>query len=187
MTTALVADNDIQIRLQVGKVLKNMGFDKIVEAENGRQAVELSLVTCPQLVVLDANLPDLDGVIVAEKISRRLASPIVMLATAEDPSAIERAQHGDVMGYVLKPFREGQLYAVIDLALYRSVEMSHLHEEVAKLKENLEIRKLVERAKGVFIKQGMSEPEAYRRIQKISMDRRTTIKEVAEAILLLGG
>lgn len=186
MTVALVADNNDQIRLQVAKVLTDMGFDKIIEAQNGQKAVDIALVSRPQLIVLDANLPDRDGVTVAEKISKRLASPIVMLATAEDPKSIERAQHGAVMGYVLKPFRDGQLYAVIDLALYRSAEMSHLQEEVAELKENLELRKLVERAKGVFIKQGMTEPEAYRRMQKISMDRRKTLKEVAEAILLLG-
>jgi len=187
MTTALVADNNDQIRLLVAKVLKDMGFNRIIEAENGRQAVDIAFASKPKLIVLDANLPDLDGVTVAEKISRHLTSPIVMLATAEDPMSIERAQHGAVMGYVLKPFRDGQLYAVIDLALYRSAEMSHLQEEVAELKENLELRKLVERAKGVFIKQGLSEPEAYRRMQKISMDRRKTLKEVAEAILLLGG
>lgn len=187
MNLALVADDDAQIRLQVGEVLKSHGFNEIIEAENGRQAVDLALVKKPGIIVMDTNLAVIDGVMAAEKISKRLASPIVMLAASEDASTIERAQRVGVMGYVLKPFRDGQLYAAIDLALFRSIEMAHLRDEVAELKENLEIRKLVERAKGVFIKQGLSESEAYRRIQKISMDRRKSLKEVAEAILLLEG
>jgi response regulator NasT len=185
MNIALVADDNAQLRHQVGEVLKNHGFDEIIEAETGRQAVDIALIRTPRLIVMDANLPAMDGVTAAEKISKRRSPPIVMLSASDDSTNIARAQRAGVMGYVLKPFRDGQLYAAIDLALYRFGEMSDLRDEVAKLKENLETRKLIERAKGLLIKQGLSEPEAYRRMQKISMDRRKTLKEVAEAILLL--
>jgi two-component system, response regulator PdtaR len=185
MNIALVADDNAQLRHQVGKVLKNHGFDEIVEAETGRQTVDIALIRSPRLIVMDADLPAMDGVTAAEKISKRRATPIVLLATSDDSTTIERAQRAGVMGYVLKPFRDGQLHAAIDLALYQFLEKSTLREEVTKLKENLEARKLIERAKGALIKQGMSEPEAYRQMQKISMDRRKTLKEVSQAILLL--
>jgi two-component system, response regulator PdtaR len=178
----LVADDSAQLRHQVVKSLKNHGFDEIVEAETGRQAVDIALIRSPRLIVMDADLPAMNGVTAAEKTSKHRVAPIVLLSASDDSTTIARAQRAGVMGYVLKPFRDGQLYAAIDLALYQFLEMSNLREEVTKLKENLEARKLIERAKGALIKQGLSEPEAYRRMQKIFMDRR---KEVSQAILLL--
>jgi two-component system, response regulator PdtaR len=185
MNVALVADNNSLMRCQVGEVLKNHGFDEIIEAEDGCQAVEMALLRNPSLIVMDTHLPALDGVTAAEKMSKHHSPPIVLLSVADDNQTLERAQRAGVLGYVLKPFRDPQLYAAVDLALYRFVEMSGLRQEVDKLKENLSTRKLIDRAKGVLIKQGLSEPEAYRRMQKISMNRRKTLKDVAEAILLL--
>jgi len=187
MKVALVADDHPMLRRQVGEVLKNHGFEEIVEAETGRQAVDLALIRKPRLIVMAASLPAMDGITAAEKISKRLAAPIVLLAESEDSATLEKARQAGVMGYVIKPFLDGQLHAAVDLAIHQFVEISHLRDEVASLKDTIEARKLIERAKGALIKQGLSEPEAYRRMQKISMDRRKTLKEVAEAILLMEG
>ena len=185
MKVALVVDDEPLLRRQVGETLLNHGFEEIIEAENGRQAVDIALIRKPLLVVMDVSMPVMDGVTAAEKLGKKLPAPIVLLTATEDSETIERARKAGVMSYVLKPFREAQLHAAVDLAIHHFVEVSNLREEVAHLKETIEARKLIERAKGVLIKQGLSEPEAYRRMQKIAMDKRKTLKEVAEAILLM--
>lgn len=185
MKAALVADDNLVLRRQVAEVLKNCGFEEVLEAETGRQAVDLALIRKPSLLVVSAPLPVMDGVTAAEKISKRLATTIVLL-TAEDTSiSIDRLRGAGVSGCVLKPFRDAQLAATVALALQQSAEIAHLREEVARLKDTIEARKLIERAKGMLIRQGFSEPEAYRRMQKVSMDKRKTLREVAEAILLM--
>lgn len=185
MKVALVVDDEPLLRRQVGETLLNQGFEEIIEAENGRQAVDIALIRKPLLIVMDVSMPVMDGVTAAEKIGKRLSVPIVLLTATEDSETIERARDAGVMSYVLKPFREAQLHAAVDLAIHQFVEVSNLRDEVVHLKETIESRKLIERAKGVLIKQGFSEPEAYRRMQKIAMDKRKTLKEVAEAILLM--
>ena len=185
MKTALVVDDEPMIRRQVAETLVRYGFEEILEAENGQQAVELALGRKPLLVVMDVGMPVLDGISAAEKISKIAPVPIVLLTGTADAETVERARLAGVMNYVLKPFRDEQLYPAVDLAIHHFVEVSSLREEVAKLKETLEARKLIERAKAALIKKGMSEPEAYRRMQKIAMDKRKTLREVAEAILLM--
>ncbi len=187
MKVALVVDDEPLLRRQVGETLLNHGFEEIIEAENGRQAVDIALIRKPLLIVMDVSMPVMDGVTAAEKIGKRLSAPIVLLTATEDSETIERARDAGVMSYVLKPSRDAQLHAAVDLAIHQFVEVSSLRDEVAHLKETIEARKLIERAKGSLIKQGLSEPEAYRRMQKIAMDKRKTLKEVAEAILLMEG
>jgi response regulator NasT len=184
MRTALVVDDEPMIRRQVAEVIEQYGFEKILEAENGRQAVELAAARKPLLVVMDVSMPVLDGISAAEKINRSHPLPIVLLTGTADPRSVERARLAGVMSYVVKPFRAEQLYPAVDLAIHQFVEVSSLREEVAQLKETLETRKVVDRAKGALMKKGLSEPEAYRKMQKIAMDKRKSLKEVAEAILL---
>jgi response regulator NasT len=185
MKTAMVVDSDPRIRRQVGKVLEHCGFGCVVEAETGRQAVDLAQIRKPLLIVMDVALPVIEGITAVEKIGKKLSVPIVLLTATEDSETIARAREIGVMSYVLKPFRDAQLHAAVDLTIHQFIEVSSLRDEVAHLKETIESRKLIERAKGVLIRQGISEPEAYRRMQKIAMDKRKTLKEVAEAILMM--
>jgi len=186
MKIALVVDDEPLIRAQVKETLQRYGYDRILEAADGKQAVELAEKNQPLLVVMDVGMPVLDGITAAEKINRARPVPIVLLTGASEPETVERARHAGVLSYLVKPFRDEQMYAAVDLAVYHFVELYSLREEVAKLKETMETRKLVDKAKGILMnRQGLSEPEAYRRMQKIAMDKRKSLKEVAEAILLM--
>ncbi len=185
MKIALVVDDEPLIRRQVKETLENYGFDEIVEAENGKQAVELARAKKPLLIVMDVSMPVMDGITAAEKISKEVAAPIVLLTATADPDTVKRAREAGIMNYVVKPFREEQVYAAVDLSIHHFIEVSSLRDEVTSLKETLETRKVVEKAKGLLIRKGMSEPEAYRKMQKIAMDKRKTLREVADAILLM--
>ncbi len=185
MKIALVVDDEPLIRRQVAETLTKYGFDQILEAENGKQAIELAVSRKPLLIVMDVTMPVLDGIKAAEKIGREAPVPIVLLTGTADAATVEKARLAGVMSYVVKPFREEQLFPAVDLAIHHFVDVSTLREEVARLKDTLETRKLIEKAKGTLIAKGMTEPEAYRRMQKIAMDKRKTLKEVAEAILLM--
>jgi len=185
MKLALVVDDEPLIRRQVGEALKNYGFDEILEAENGQQAADLAAARKPMLIVMDLVMPVLDGISAAEKISRTAPAPIVLLTGTVDAESIERARLAGVMNYLVKPFRDEQLLPAIDLAIYQFMELSGLREEVERLKEAIEARKIIEKAKGVLMKQGISEPDAYRKMQKIAMSKRKPLKEIAEAILLM--
>jgi two-component system, response regulator PdtaR len=184
MKRALVVDDEPMIRCQVAETLVLYGFDEIIEAENGRQAVELATTCKPLLIVMDVAMPVMDGITAAEKISRKAPAPIVLLTGNRDLATIERARLAGVMSYLVKPFRGAEAYPAIDLAIHHFIEFSSLRDEVSRLKETLESRKVIEKAKGALIKKGLTEPEAYRKMQKIAMDKRKTLKEVAEAILL---
>ncbi|PLX93310.1 MAG: response regulator [Desulfuromonas sp.] len=187
MKIALIADDEPLLRRQVIEVLNDYGFDEIIEAENGSQAVDLARIRKPLLSILDVSMPVMNGLVAAEKISKMLPGPIIMLTAAGDVDTIAKARDAGVAGYVMKPVRPEQLYAAVDLAIHHFVEVSNLKDEVEKLKDAIETRKLVDRAKALLIKNGLGEPEAYRKMQKIAMDKRKTMKEVAEAILLMEG
>ena len=185
MNLALIADEHPQIRHTLSDILKNQGFDEVLEVETGPRAVDLALARKPRLMLLDAALNALDGITTAEKISKRHPVPIILMAEAHTPVDFDRARAAGVMALVLKPFSAAQMIAAINLTLRHFEEISGLRQDVARLTENLEARKLIERAKGLLTKQGLSEPDAYRRMQKLSMDKRKTLREVAEAILLM--
>ncbi len=187
MKKALIVDDEPLLRRQVAEALASYGFDRLVEAENGEQAVELARIEKPLLVVMDVSMPVMDGVSAASEINRSTPLPIVLLTATADAETVERARAAGVMNYLLKPFREEQLAVVVDLAIDQYIRLSNLEDEVSALKETLETRKRVEKAKGVLISQGMSEPEAYRRMQKLAMDKRKSLREVADAILLMEG
>ena len=187
MKTALVVDDEPLLRRQVAETLSRYGFDEILEAADGQEAVDLATLRKPLLVVMDVGMPVMDGITAAEKIGKVISTPIVLLTGCADPDTVERARLAGVMSYVVKPFREEQVYAAVDLAIHQFVEVSSLRDEVAKLKETIETRKVIEKAKAALIKKGISEPEAYRKMQKLAMDKRKSLKEVADAILLMEG
>jgi response regulator NasT len=184
MRRALVVDDEPLLRRQVAEILAHYGFDEILEAGDGSRALELVRHQEILLVVMDVGLPGIDGITTAEKIGKSKPTPVVLLTATADAATIERARHAGVMNFVVKPVRAEQLLAAVDLAVHQFVELLSLREEVGKLRETLETRKLVDRAKGLLMKRGMDEPTAFRRLQKLAMDKRTSLRAVAEAILL---
>jgi response regulator NasT len=186
MKTALIVDDEEMIRRQVSKALSDYGFDDLYEAANGSQAIALAATHRPLLTVMDVSMPIMDGIEAAGKMNRDPSGAIVLLTGTVDDETVSRAQDAGVHQYLMKPFKEEQLKISVDLAIHQFIELSNLRDEVNDLKETLETRKLVDRAKGVLINKGMKEPEAHRKIQKLAMDKRKSLREVAEAILLMG-
>lgn len=187
MKKALIVDDEPLIRQQVAKALADYGFDELYEAGDGSEAASLAAVHKPLLTVMDVTMPVMDGITAADKMNRNPCGAIVLLTGTTDSETVSRAHDAGVHQYLMKPFKEEQLKITIDLAIHQFIEISNLRDEVASLKENLETRKLVDRAKGLLIKQGLSEPEAHRKMQKLAMNKRKSLKEVAEAVLLMEG
>jgi response regulator NasT len=184
MRRALVVDDEPLLRRQVVEILANYGFDEILEAADGSRALELVRHQEILLVVMDIGMPGIDGITTAEKIGKTKPIPVVLLTATADATTVERARHAGVMNFVVKPVRAEQLLAAVDLAIHQFVELLSLREEVGKLRDTLETRKLVDRAKGLLMKRGMDEASAFRRLQKLAMDKRKSLREIAEAILL---
>ena len=181
----IIADDESLIRLDLRDMLTHLGYDVIGEASDGRSAMELARRLRPDLLIMDIKMPDLDGISDAEELTRERIAPVVLVTAYSDQGLVERAREAGVVGYVVKPFREAELMPVIELSRARFDEFRTLEREVGSLKDALETRKLIERAKGVLMEShGLRESEAFHRIRKTSMDARKSMKEVAEAILL---
>lgn len=181
----IIADDESLIRLDLREMLTSLGYDVIAEAGDGTSAVDLARRLRPDLLIMDIQMPDVDGISATETLTRERIAPVVLLTAYSDQGLVERARQAGVVGYVVKPFREAELMPVIELSRARFQEFRTLEKEVGGLKDALETRKVVERAKGVLMEShGMRESEAFHRIRKTSMDARKSMKEVAEAILL---
>ncbi len=181
----IIADDESLIRLDLREMLTHLGYDVIGEAGDGRSAMELARRLRPDLLIMDIKMPDLDGISAAEELTRERIAPVVLVTAYSDQGLVERAREAGVVGYVVKPFREAELMPVIELSRARFDEFRTLEREVGNLKDALETRKVIERAKGVLMEtHGLRESEAFHRIRKTSMDARKSMKEVAEAILL---
>ncbi len=181
----IIADDESLIRLDLREMLTHLGYDVIGEAGDGKHAMELARRLRPDLLIMDIKMPDLDGISAAEELTRERIAPVVLVTAYSDQGLVERAREAGVVGYVVKPFREAELMPVIELSRARFEEFRTLEREVGNLKDALETRKVIERAKGVLMEtHGLRESEAFHRIRKTSMDARKSMKEVAEAILL---
>jgi len=181
----IIADDESLIRLDLREMLTHLGYEVIAEAGDGRTAVDLATRLRPDLLIMDIKMPDLDGISAAEELTRNRIAPVVLLTAYSDQGLVDRAREAGVVGYVVKPFREAELMPVIELSRRRFEEFRTLEKEVGSLKDALETRKVIERAKGVLMEvHGLRESEAFHRIRKTSMDARKSMKEVAEAILL---
>jgi AmiR/NasT family two-component response regulator len=181
----IIADDESLIRLDLREMLAHLGYDVIGEAGDGRSALDLARKLQPDLVIMDIKMPDVDGISAAEELTRAKIAPVVLLTAYSDQGLVERAKEAGVVGYVVKPFRETELMPVIELCLARFAEFRSLEREVGDLKDALEARKIIERAKGVLMEvHGLRESEAFHRIRKTSMDARKSMREVAEAVLL---
>jgi response regulator NasT len=181
---AVVAEDEALIRMDVIETLREAGFDVVGEAGDGEQAVALAVELKPDVVVMDVKMPLMDGITAAEKIAKEHAAPVVMLTAFSQTELVERASDAGAMAYVIKPFTPADLLPAVEIAISRYRQISALESEIADLGERFETRKRVDRAKGLLMtKMGLSEPEAFRWIQKTSMDRRLTMREVADAVI----
>jgi response regulator NasT len=181
----IIADDESLIRLDLREMLTHLGYDVIAEAADGRTAMDLARKLRPDLMIMDIKMPEVDGIAAAEELTRERIAPVVLLTAYSDQELVERARMAGVVGYVVKPFREAELMPVIEISRARFDEFQTMEREVGNLKDALETRKVIERAKGVLMEShGLRESEAFHRIRKTSMDARKSMKEVAEAILL---
>jgi response regulator NasT len=181
----IIADDESLVRVDLREALAELGYLVVGEAGDGQSAVNMARELGPDVVLMDIKMPGMDGIEAAQILTQERISPVVLLTAYSQKDLIERAKEAGVVGYMVKPFRETDLSPAIELALARFAEFRALQEEVGNLQEALETRKKVEKAKGILMqKQGMSEAEAFRKIQKMSMNTRKPMKEVAEAIIL---
>ena len=179
----VVAEDESLIRMDIVETLRDQGFEVVGEAGDGNRAVELAFELKPDLMVMDIKMPDLDGLSAAEKISE-LKIPVVLLTAFSQQELVTRAAEVGAMAFLVKPFSPQDLLPAIEIALSRHAQLVTLEAEIADLGERLETRKLVERAKGVLSeKMKLTEPEAFRWIQKASMDRRLSMADVARTVL----
>ncbi|MDR1187473.1 MAG: response regulator [Bifidobacteriaceae bacterium] len=180
----VVAEDEALIRLDAVEILREAGFDVVGEAANGEEAVKLAEDLRPDAVIMDIKMPVMDGLTAAEKIGKERLAPVVMLTAFSQQELVERAKDVGAMAFVVKPFTAADLLPAIELAIARYEEIQSLEAEVASMEERLETRKRVERAKGLLMqKMDLTEPEAFRWIQKTSMNRRLTMREVADAVI----
>ena len=178
----LVAEDETIIRLDLVEMLTEAGYEVIAQAENGAVAVELANQHKPDLAILDVKMPEMDGITAAEQII--LLAPVLMLTAFSQRELVERARDAGVMAYVVKPFSINDLVPAIEIAISRHKQMKSLESEVADIYERLETRKVIDRAKGILMKaMNLSEPESFSWIQKTAMDRRISMREVANAII----
>jgi len=180
----VVAEDESLIRMDIVEILRDNGFDVVGEAGDGETAVALATELKPDLVVMDVKMPQLDGISAAEKLAKNRIAPVVLLTAFSQKELVERASEAGALAYVVKPFTPNDLLPAIEIALSRYQQIVALEAEVQDMVERFETRKLVDRAKGLLNeKMGLSEPEAFRWIQKASMDRRLTMHDVAQAVI----
>ena len=180
----IVAEDESLIRIDIVEILRDHGFEVIAEAADGEKAVALAEELRPDLVVMDVKMPLMDGISAAEILTKKKIAPVVLLTAFSQRELVERASEAGALAYVVKPFTPSDLIPAIDIALGRYAQIQALEDEVADMSERLETRKILDRAKGILNNtMGLTEPEAFRWIQKASMDRRLTMKEVAQTVI----
>lgn len=185
-TRVLIADDEALIRQDIKEILTEAGYDVVAEAKDGHHALELAKLTSPEIMVLDIKMPNINGLEAAEEIQIALNKriPTIILTAFNQSELIQKAGEVGAFAYLTKPVKPQDLIATIETAKYRAKEMESLNHDISDLKEKLEIRKLVEKAKGIIMKKmGLDEPDAMHFLQKKSMNDRKSIKEVAESII----
>jgi len=183
----VIAEDEVLIRMDLAEMLSEEGYDVVGQAGDGAKAIELAEALRPDLVILDVKMPVLDGIAAAERIATQRIAPVVILTAFSQRDLVERARDAGAMAYLVKPFSQTDLVPAIEMAVSRFAELSLLESEVADLTERLETRKAVDRAKNVLQEQlKLTEPEAFRWIQKTAMDLRLSMRQVAEGVIAHG-
>jgi len=185
--SVVIAEDEALIRMDLAEMLTEEGYDVVGQAGDGAKAVELAEQLRPDLVILDVKMPVLDGIAAAERIAGQRIAPVVILTAFSQRDLVERARDAGAMAYLVKPFSKGDLVPAIEMAVSRFAEVTLLEQEVADLQDRLETRKAVDRAKSILQQQlQLSEPEAFRWIQKTAMDLRLSMRQVAEGVVTHG-
>ena len=180
----IVAEDEAIIRMDLIEMLREAGYNVIGEAANGREAISLARHLKPDLAILDVKMPEIDGISAAEVITSEKLAAVLMLTAFSQRELVERARDAGAMAYLVKPFSISDLTPAIEMALGRYAQIQALEAEVGDLGQRLEARKLVDRAKGVLMANlGISEPEAFKWIQKAAMDQRSSMSAVSEGVL----
>jgi two-component system, response regulator PdtaR len=180
----VIAEDEALIRLDLKEMLEEEDYEVVGEAGDGETAVKLAVSQRPDLVILDVKMPVLDGLSAAGQIAGQRIAPVVILTAFSQRDLVERARDAGAMAYLVKPFTKADLVPAIEMAVSRFQETRALEDEVVTLRDRLEVRKLLDRAKGLLqSRHGLTEPEAFRWIQRTSMDRRISMREVAQAVL----
>ena len=180
----VIADNESIIRMDLRELLEEAGHQVVGEGANGKKAVELARKLKPDLIILDIKMPEMDGITAAKIIDDEKIAPVILLTAFSQSEIVERAKDSGVLAYLVKPVQESNLFPAMEIALSRWQEMQDVEDQLFKVKDSLENRKILDRAKGILMDAyNITESEAFRRIQKYSMSKRKTIKEVAEAII----
>jgi response regulator NasT len=184
-TRLVIADDESIIRMNLKETLVGLGYLVVGEAGDGVSVINLARELQPDLVLMDIKMPKLDGIQAAKILTEEKIAPVLLLTAYSDRELVDRAKEAGVVNYVVKPFREAELLPAIEIAMARYQEFLEMDKQIYDLKETLDTRKLVERAKGVLMDtQGLKEAEAFRKIQQLSMNTRKSMKEIAQAILL---
>jgi two-component system, response regulator PdtaR len=180
----IIAEDEALIRMDLREMLAEEGHEVVGEARDGVEAVELAGRLRPDVVFMDINMPRLNGIDAATAINDQRLAAVVMVTAFSQAALVEQAGRAGAMAFVVKPFSRSDIIPAMQIAVSRFAEAAALAAEVADLSDRLETRKVVERAKGVLMAKGIDEAEAFRRLQKQAMDRRKTLREVAEAVML---
>jgi two-component system, response regulator PdtaR len=185
--SVVIAEDEALIRMDLAEMLNEEGYDVVAQVGDGAKAVELAETLRPDLVILDVKMPVLDGITAAERIASQRIAPVVILTAFSQRDLVERARDAGAMAYLVKPFSKSDLVPAIEMAVSRFAELTLLEGEVADLQDRLETRKAVDRAKSVLQQQlQLSEPEAFRWIQKTAMDLRLSMRQVADGVVTHG-
>lgn len=182
--SVLIADDEALIRMDLREMLNDAGHDVVAEAANGEQAVEMARKFLPEFIIMDVKMPVMDGLTAAKIINQEGIAPVLLLTAYSQQDIVAKAKEAGVVAYLVKPVREEQLFPAMEIAASRFAEVQALNAELDNLKETLETRKLLDRAKGILMTvHGMTEQEAYRKMQQFSMAKRISLKELAESII----
>jgi two-component system, response regulator PdtaR len=179
----LIAEDEALIRMDLREMLEEEGHEVVAEARDGAEAVTLARAARPDVVFMDVKMPNVDGIEAARTIAEESIAPVVMVTAFSQATLVEEAARAGAMGYVVKPFSRNDIVPAMQVAVSRYAEMNVLARQVGDLAERLETRKILDRAKGLLMANGLSEPEAFHRLQKLAMDKRKSLREVAEAVV----
>jgi response regulator NasT len=179
----LIAEDEALIRMDLREMLEEEGHEVVGEARDGAEAVTLARAARPDIVFMDVKMPNVDGIEAARAIAEESIAPVVMVTAFSQASLVEEAARAGAMGYVVKPFSRNDIVPAMQVAVSRYAEMGVLSQQLGDLEERLKTRKVLDRAKGILMAGGLSEPEAFHRLQKLAMDKRKSLREVADAVI----